>query len=592
MSDESEFRKLTDNEASDLRTVLQKELPSLVDDAEDIADLLDYTFAMISNNKSVPYMEGELKELCNEEAAKRIGELLLEYFTKLDGGGKVDEEEHDARFKSIRASRDAAGNALTMSGALGASRTGGKGGTTTNNNKPMPPVVKPPPPPTGEGKSRAQDNNNNNNKGRGGRRENDRGGRGGNDDRRGRENDRGGGRGGNDRGRGGRGGGRTAAALERLTDPDTRERRRDGRGDPGRGDPGRGGARDHGRGDDRRDERGGRGGRGGRGQDERRARGGGREDFAGRGRDGSTRGRISGQRRPRDDMEEEDFIEAPNGPDRGGRGGRGDRFNDGGRINEGRGGRADDAGGRFKGPGRDGRSGNRDAGRGSRIGRGGPPDTKRPRREDEGGEWHEGLDHGGWQEGGYDESYAGYEDGNGAWGYGGYDDGYGGYDDGYGAGYGGGYGGYDNSAWYGGWGRGRGGRFGRGRGSGRFGRGGGRFGRGGDGAVIATEAAVSNQVAEGSAEGVETQNAAYGADGVENVALGHPSPMVAAAFGGRGYSGRGYGARGYGGRFGARGGRGGHRAQVHTMIASKAWVRPKPTEGGGSEGGGDPAPEG
>jgi hypothetical protein len=581
MSDESEFRKLTDSETSDLRIVLQKELPSLVDDAEDIADLLDYTFAMISNSKSVPYMEGELKELCNEEAAKRIGELLLEYFTKLDGG--KDEEER-TRLKSIKASGDAAGNALTMSGALGAPRIGGKG------NKPIPPMVKPAP--TGESKSRAQDN-----KGRGGRRENDRGGRGGNDDRRGRENERGGGRGGNDRGQGGRGGGRTAAALERLTDLDTRERRQDGRGNPGRGDPGRGGARDHGRGDDRRDARGGRGGRGGRGQDERRARGGGREDVAGRRRDESGRGRISGQRRPRDNMEEEDYIQAPPGPDRGGRGGRGGRFNDGGRFNEGRGGQAGDGAGRFEGPGRGGRFGNRDAGRGGRIGRGGPPDTKRPRREDEGGDWHEGQDQGGWQEGGYDESYgggyAGYEDGHGARDYGGYDDGYGGYDDGYGAGYGGGYGGYDNSAWYGGRGRGRSGRFGRGRGDGRFGRGGGRFGRGGDGTEIAAEAAGPNRVAEGATEGaVESQNGANGADGVENGAAGHPSPMVAAAFGGRGYVGRGYGARGYGGRFAARGGRGGYRAQVHTMIASKAWVRPKPTEGGSSEGGGDPAPEG
>jgi hypothetical protein len=32
------------------------ELPLLVDDAEDISDVLDYTFAMISNSKSVPYM--------------------------------------------------------------------------------------------------------------------------------------------------------------------------------------------------------------------------------------------------------------------------------------------------------------------------------------------------------------------------------------------------------------------------------------------------------------------------------------------------------------------------------------------------------
>ena len=579
MSESSEFRTLTEDETAELRSILHEALPALVEDAEDIADLLDYTFAMIANSKSVPYMEGELKELCSDDAAKRIGEILQRYFHKLE----ANDDSKRVTVKAIKASGDAAGNALTMSGALGSSRIGGK-----TNNKSQPKEVKPPTitptttpqPVTLKVKKPLMETNKQG--GRGDRRKEI-------DKREGR----GGGRAGTDiaQNRGGRAG-RTAAAMERLTDPETRDKRRENvRGqDPGRG-----------RGDDRggRDIRGGRGGRGaGRGTEGQRSRNAGR-DGRGGGRGESDRGRVSGQRRPRDDTEEQDFIAAPPAPGRGG-GGRAGRFNDGGeRHHEERGGRFNDGGaGRFNhGPGRErsneggqlndndvrtegrgGRFGNRDAGRGGRFARGGPPDNKRQRRED-GGDWHDGHEQVAWQQGGYDESYAG--------GYGGYDDGYAvggyeGYDDSYGGRYGGGYEGF-NDGWHSGRGRG-GGRFGRGGDTGRFGRGGGRSGRGGD-AGISAEHVIA---AQGNSEGHVIEDTS-GTEGFQNgaAAAGHPSPLVAAAYGGRGYGGRG-------GSFGrGRGGLGGYRAQVNTMIASKSWVRPKADEGGAGEGGeGAPAAEG
>jgi len=610
-------RKLTIDEVSALRSLLQTELPSLVEDAEDITDLLDYTFAMISNSKSVPYMEGELKELCSEDAAKRIGEILLSYFRTIESvastTGTSDTTNDTATAattttsssttstklplkKTIKASGEALGNALTTSGALGSSRIGKSNKLNNNNTKPEVNKVNSNTLTSTTTANTTSSSSNNSSKqkrkeplsldkehtntvtststtftaqksmtGRGGERKRD-------------NNNLRGGKGGNERGTSNRGGradfdkragrsitttsttttpGRTGLAMERLTDPETRQRREGNRGGDGRG---RGTGRGH--------------------DDDRRARGinqrgGGRDDAMGR-------GRISGHRRARNDMDEEDFIQAPRPPAARGGGREGRSFHDGR--------------GRMLGDARGGRGANRDAG--GRFGRGDrppvPPENKRQRIEGE-REWNEG--HGGWQDGGgYEESYMTH----GGYG-GGYDEGYGVYDDGYG-GYGGyhdgyGYGGY-NDGWYGGQGRGRGraGRFGRGRTDGRMGRGGGRFGRGGnaDDAAPVDAGATSEQlhatiegVPGSGADGHEGNHGAAFENGtLAGAAAGHPSPMVAAAFGGRGR----------GGRFSGRGGRGGYRAQVHTMIASKSWVRPKPDkDGAGGEGsgaGGLPAAEG
>jgi hypothetical protein len=65
-------------------------------------------------------------------------------------------------------------------------------------------------------------------------------------------------------------------------------------------------------------------------------------------------------------------------------------------------------------------------------------------------------------------------------------------------------------------------------------------------------------------------------DVTATVVAAHPSPLVAAAYQGRGsYTFVRGGGRGRGGRFLGRGGFGG-RADVKSLIASKTWVRTKP----------------
>lgn len=70
--------KLSDDEVKQLREALKDDLAGLVDDAADIPDLLDYTFAMISSGKTLSYMQKELEDLCNEAAAKHICAKLNE----------------------------------------------------------------------------------------------------------------------------------------------------------------------------------------------------------------------------------------------------------------------------------------------------------------------------------------------------------------------------------------------------------------------------------------------------------------------------------------------------------------------------------
>ena len=352
------------------------------------------------------------------------------------------------------------GNALTMSGALGASR----------ERKPKE-----------ENKKKSDGDGNNKRDRSSDRRDKSQRGRGTTTDRR------------SGGGRGGRGRLTHNEAFERLSGGNGRnnDRRGGGRNDlaarPGRGaSAGRGEIWRGGGG--RNDGRIGRGGRGDPGP--RGGRGSPRQQG---GRGGGRNGPMSGNRRNRDEMRgDEDFIPA-------GRGGPRD--------------------GRFQG--RDNRGGRRD---GNRGGAGRRPDFE------EGNKRQRTDEYGGWEEpagGGYSE-----------WG-GGYDEGYNDYN------------------WRGG-GRRGGGRASRGRGRGRVGRG---F----------------------TPEGVEPQSGAAEANGesggdAAEAAAGHPSPLVAASFGGRGFRGRGRGR--------GRGARGGYRAQVASMIASKTWVRPK-KEGEGGDAGDD-----
>ena len=614
--------RLGPDEVERLRQIFDDSLKELVEDDGEMSDLLNFTVVMIQNGKSVTEMEQELDDIYGGEYAQRIGLLLNDYFQRSTGALDAvqhDQEHGDAehatsarvvsvKVRSVRSERlvvnflvsprcthpthlfpqsSGAGNALTMSGALGSTRAGGAGNKKEAKNDAV----------HAKHDHAKHATNNANAKGVKDKKSN-------NDiaERRIEGNDR------------------NKKAFERLTNPDTREMRntrddarQDRRNERGGGIGGRGAGRDgrggrgHGRDDrggrgGRHDNRGGRqfDGRGGRGErnDDRVVRGAGRDDRGGRGgrngdrggqggRNGDGPGRgagrdNSGKRRGGEDgeeMEQDDFIPAGWGGGRdGGRGrmsghrrgrdhdvtmNQGDDFNPagrgGGRFGA-RGGYHEShfergGGGRFeRGGGRSGRGGREWA-----PGRG--PPVKRQRVE-EGAEVHsENYTDESYQESGYD---AGYHD-SGYYDHGYYDQGY--YDDGYGGGYG-----YHD--YHGGF-HGRGGRFGRGRGRGRFanslgrtgGRGqAGRFHGDGEGQAVAEEG-----------DGGEGQQSAGGDPSVDAAAV-HPSPIVAAAFGGRG-PGRGF-YRGGRGR-----GRGGYQ-HVATILASKQWVRKKDGDAGGASGGG------
>jgi histidinol phosphatase-like PHP family hydrolase len=108
MSDESYngsvfvSRRLTEAEVRELRiTLLPYFHVSGGLGAEDIADFLDYTFAMVSNAKTVDYVLQELigmeMDFCNEQVAKKVGKELAAFIIKITststtGGGEEGEE--------------------------------------------------------------------------------------------------------------------------------------------------------------------------------------------------------------------------------------------------------------------------------------------------------------------------------------------------------------------------------------------------------------------------------------------------------------------------------------------------------------------
>jgi len=496
---------------------------------EDINDLVDYALAMISNNKTIGYITKELvgmeMKCCNSTIAEKVGNEISEFLQKLskeegDNEEKKKGKDGDEPKKPNVASLK--GNALTMSGALGASRQGGRNKNAINNN------------------NNKGNNNSNNNNGRNERdRNNSGGGGGGRKEQGGRGN------------RGGRGRSNHREAFDKLKSDNNRRRNNDHRGGDMYDDRNSNNYNNYSNNDRRRreDDRrgGGRGPYGGRGRGgrdmHRGGRGGGRGD-PGRGRVGVPgRGHggrsLSGSRRSRDEYDEEGRQEFMS-------------MNDGGR-GHGSGGR-----GRGRGRGRGGPDDDEDLrelvstsddgrGRGRGRGRGGSEGAKRPKSN----EYYE------------EEEY--YVDHNEGYGYGyGYDDGYGGYSE---------RGGYHNSYPA----RGRG----RGRGRGRFGRGGRFSGRGrgdpseqqknvegAEGAVAGGDGTVVNEM-KADGQGGGQQSIAEDTTGIN-----HPSPLVQATFGGRG----GYGGNGRFGRGGRGRGRFGGRAHVINMIQSKTWVRKKPDD--------------
>lgn len=329
-------RKLTEEETHELRIKL---IPYFTTDGgmgvDDMADFLDYIFTMVSNSKAVEYVVKELDGFCSPETSAKIGKELADSITLFNGASSSGDSNEDKRGSgtspgkrvvSLKSSAEK-GNALTQAGALGASRLGGRG-----NKKETPKPQKKSPERSEQKQEKKQDAKKEE------RNRNDR-----------RDSDQKGGRGSRSV---------QGAAFDRLAKGNDRrdsrgpdhkdvDRRRDDRGD--RRGRGRGGDRDRDRDnapdrtprrddrpprrDDRsprRDERGSgredRGEREGRvtpGRGPRDMGGRGHRDMAGRGpREGGRSGgrdggrgrggrddRMSGQRRPRDDLESEpDFV--------------------------------------------------------------------------------------------------------------------------------------------------------------------------------------------------------------------------------------------------------------------------------------------
>lgn len=156
MTEHRESFTFAQTDVDSLKKVFEKDLSELVEDDGEMSDLLNFTVVMIQNGKSVPEMEKELHDIYGGEYSKRIGALLVAYFEKNkspgeNSEGQVNPKQTDnkstdkaPRVKSLKSSSE--GNALTMSGALGSTREGGKSKTNRAESSKM-----------------RKDNNNNNN---------------------------------------------------------------------------------------------------------------------------------------------------------------------------------------------------------------------------------------------------------------------------------------------------------------------------------------------------------------------------------------------------------------------------------------------
>ncbi len=128
-------RKLT---TSETETLQQKLRPLFAQgDEEDIQDIIDYAITVISNQKDIHYMVEEVAgmelEFCPPEVAQQMGTHVYDYLQMLQNNETEKEGRPNtntpttapekAHVVSLKSSK---GNALTMSGALGASREGGR----------------------------------------------------------------------------------------------------------------------------------------------------------------------------------------------------------------------------------------------------------------------------------------------------------------------------------------------------------------------------------------------------------------------------------------------------------------------------------
>ena len=164
-------RKLTSEETSELSQQLRSLLsPNSNTDEEDVHDLLEYTTAMISNQKTVAYAMTELQgmemDFCPPSVTTQMGKVLESYIQSKLGSPTAAEATTDAaqepteetsaadkeqasknRLVSLKSS--SGGNALTMAGALGATREGKRKGAVSQSQP---------------DRKKKENNNNNNNK--------------------------------------------------------------------------------------------------------------------------------------------------------------------------------------------------------------------------------------------------------------------------------------------------------------------------------------------------------------------------------------------------------------------------------------------
>jgi hypothetical protein len=119
-------RKLTQDETSELRITLLPYFHVAGGGAaiEDVTDFLDYTFAMISNNKDVGFVIKELMgmemEFCPPEIAEKVGRELSSFVTKLNGGGDGEgANELSGNVESMERGEEREENTTVAEGAKG-----------------------------------------------------------------------------------------------------------------------------------------------------------------------------------------------------------------------------------------------------------------------------------------------------------------------------------------------------------------------------------------------------------------------------------------------------------------------------------------
>ncbi|GAX12604.1 hypothetical protein FisN_13Lh064 [Fistulifera solaris] len=314
-------RKLTTSETETLQHKLRPLFAQ--GDEEDIQDIIDYAITVISNQKDIHYMVEEVAgmelEFCPPEVAQQMGKHVYDYLhelqtleTEKEGRPNTSTPTSAPEKSHVVSLKSSKGNALTMSGALGASREGGRaksnstqGALTSsrdrNDKDKKPPNRNKETDKGGRGERRdgkglafdrlvAKRNASRNRQSNGEEHANPRG--------RGdmRSNDGGGRRSGPRDGRGGRGAGRNERDSRGRGEREHRGGREHG-GREHREHAGRGERQHGGRGERDIEDRGGRGGRGAKG---------GRDFRGGRNDEYDGRGRHSGARRKQDEEGFED----------------------------------------------------------------------------------------------------------------------------------------------------------------------------------------------------------------------------------------------------------------------------------------------